>query len=242
MKCNSLRLVLLAVGLVTLSAWVEPILGAPTVFFRRDNSTTFMTSFPNSQDAFNRFTYSLTSFGVEDVETAVGVNPGLTFGGSGITASSNGVIAQSAPGFQIGNQALLELDAAGFPQVNTIFTFNQYINAFGTFVIQGGDAGNNNPITLRLRDTATSLFEDVTLQVGPGWGFDNAFFVGVHGTVPFDEVEYIESGDFGDGMLYDNIVAGFVPEPCSLVLMVIGGACALCRNGRFRRGSRSRKQ
>jgi hypothetical protein len=117
-----------------------------------------------------------------------------------------------------------------------MFTFNQYINAFGAFVIQGGDGGNNNPTTFRLRDTATSLFNDVSVQVGPGWGTSNVFFIGVHGTVPFDEVEIIESGDVVDGMLYDNIVAGFVPEPGSLVLMLLGVACVLCRGTRFRRG------
>jgi hypothetical protein len=145
------------------------------------------------------------------------------------------VLAQSAPGFQIGAQALLELDAVAPGQVNTMFTFNQYINAFGAFVIQGGDGGNNNPTTFRLRDTATNLFNDVSVQVGPGWGTSNVFFVGVHGTVPFDEVEVIETGDVADGILYDNIVAGFVPEPGSLALLMLGGACALCRQGRFRR-------
>ena len=71
------------------------------------------------------------------------------------------------------------------------------------------------------------------VQVGPGWGFNNVFFLGVHDTVPFNEVEIIETGDVADGMLYDNIVAGFVPEPGSLVLMMLGGACALCRASPF---------
>jgi hypothetical protein len=64
----------------------------------------------------------------------------------------------------------------------------------------------------------------------------------VHGAAAFDEVEIIEAGDLADGMLYDNIVAGFVPEPGSLPLLMLGGACALCRGGRFRRGSSSREQ
>jgi hypothetical protein len=194
-----------------------------------------MTSFPNSQNAFNRFTNSLNSFGVDNVDTAVGINPGLSFGATGITATSNGVLAQSAPGFQIGTQALLELDTVAPGQVNTSFGFNQYINAFGVFVIEGGDGASNNPTTFRLRDTATSLFEDVTIQVGPGWATGNVFFFGVHGTAPFDEVEIIETGDVSDGMLYDNIVAGFVPEPGSFLLVMLGGACALCRAIRFRR-------
>jgi hypothetical protein len=154
MMCNSLRLAVLAVGLVSFSAWAETGLGAPAVFFGRDDSTKFMTSFPNSQAKFNQFTATLNSFGVDNVETAVGVNPTLSFGATGITAATQGVIAQSAPGFQIGAQALLELDAAAPGQVNTMFTFNQSINAFGLFVIQGGDGGNNNPTTFRLRESS----------------------------------------------------------------------------------------
>ena len=236
MICNLLRLALLAVGLVSFSAWAEPGLGAPTVFFGRDDSTALMTSFPNSQAKFNQFTASLNSFGVDNIDTAVGVNPTLVFGSTGITATTQGVLAQAAPTFQIGTQALLELDAVAPGQVNTIFTFNQYITAFGAFVIQGGDLENNNPTTFRLRDTSTNLFVDVPVQIGPGWALNNVFFLGVHDTVPFNEVSIIESTDVNDGMLYDNIVAGFVPEPGSLVLMMLGGACALCRPSRFRRG------
>jgi hypothetical protein len=236
MMCNSLRLALLTVGLVFFSAWAEPGLGAPPDFFGRDDNSVFMTSFPNSQAKFNRFTGSLNSFGVDNVDTAVGVNPTLVFGATGITATTQGVVPQSAPGFQIGSQALLELDAVAPGQVNTVFTFNQYINAFGAFVIQGGDSTNNNPTTFRLRDTGDNSFVDVPVQVGPGWGTSNVFFLGVHGAVPFDEVEIIETGDLADGMLYDNIVAGFVPEPGSLALLMLGGACALCRRKRFRRG------
>jgi hypothetical protein len=236
MMCNYMRFTLLAVGLVSFSVLAESGLGASPTSFRRDNSTFFMTSFPNSQLGFNRFTNSLNSFGVDNVESAVGVNPGLTFGATGITASTQGVLAQSAPGFQIGTQALLELDAAAPGQVNTMFTFNQYINAFGIFVIQGGDGVNNNPTTFRLRDTADNSFVDVPVQVGPAWGTSNVFFLGVHGTAPFDEVEIIESIDATDGMLYDNVVAGFVPEPGSFVLVIFGGACALCRVRRSRRG------
>jgi hypothetical protein len=234
MMCNSLRLAFVAIGLVSFSAWARPGLGAPAVFFDRDDSTTFMTSFPNSQAKFNQFTASLSSFGVDNVDTAVGLNPTLVFGTTGITATTQGVYAQSAPGFQIGTQALVEADAIGFPQVNTVFTFNQYITAFGAFVIQGGDGANNNPTSFRLRNTATNVFVDVPVQIGPGWGLDNALFLGVVDSVPFNEVSILESTDFNDGMLYDNVVAGNVPEPGSLVLIMFGGACALCRAWRFR--------
>jgi hypothetical protein len=236
MMCNSARLAVLAAGIVSFCALARPSLATPTVYFDRDDSTTFMTSFPNSLAKYIQFTGSLSSFGVDNIDSAVGVNPTLTFGATGITASTQGVLAQSAPGFMIGTQALLELDAAvpNSPAIATTFDFNQYITAFGLYVIQGGDGANNNPTTFRLKDTATNAFVDVTRQVGPGWGTDNAFFLGVTDTVPFNEVQILESIDLTDGMLYDNVVAGRVPEPASFVLMMLGGACALGR--RFRRG------
>ncbi len=238
MMCNSLRLAVLAVGLVSFSAEAQPGLAVPTVFFDRDDNTALMTSFPNSQAKFNEFTASLSSFGVDNIDTAAGFNPALTFGATGITANAQGTLAQAAPTFQIGAQALLELDAIGFPQVNTLFNFNTYIKSFGAFVIQGGDgANNNNPTTFRLRNTFANTFTDVVQQVGPGWGENNVFFLGVTDTAPFNQVEILEAGDAVDGMLYDNIIAGgAVPEPGSLVLMMLGGACALYRGIRFRRG------
>src|SRR4029077_14953871 len=135
-----------------------------------------------------------------NIDSAVGVDPTLVFGGTGITATTQGVLAQAAPTFQIGTQALLELDTFGPPQVDTVFNFNQYITAFGAFVIQGGDGANNNPTTFRLSDTATNLFVDVPVQVGPGWGNNNVFFLGVADTVPFNEVSILESTDLNDGM------------------------------------------
>src|SRR4051812_37608205 len=147
MKCYSWRLAVLAVGLVSSTAFAPPSFGAPTVFFARDDNTALMTSFPNSQAKFNQFTAALNSFGVDNVDTAVGINPTLVFGATGITAATQGVLAQAAPTFQIGTQALLEVEGIGFPQVNTMFTFNQYITAFGAYVIQGGDGTNNNPTT-----------------------------------------------------------------------------------------------
>jgi hypothetical protein len=233
MMCNKLGLAVLSIGLISCIVSAQPGLGAPAIFFDRDDPSTFMTSFPNSQAKFNQFTASLRSFGVDNIDTAVGPNPTLVFGGTGITATTQGLLAQSAPGFQIGSQALLELDAAGAPQVNSVLTFNQYITAFGAYVIQGGDMTNNNPTAFRLRDTATNAFVDVPVQVGPGWGADNVFFLGVADSVPFNEVSILESTDFSDGMLYDNLVAGFnVPEPGSLVLVMLGGACALWRRAR----------
>ena len=208
--------------------------GAPTVFFDRDDNSGFMSSFPQSQAAFDQFTAALQSFGVATIDDAVGVNPTLAFGDSGITAETQGVAAQAAPGFSIGTQALLELDAVGAPQVDTVFTFNQYVTAFGLFVIQGGDGANDNPMTFRLKDTATDLFVDVPVQVGPGWGQSNVFFVGLADTTPFNRVEIYEAVDFNDGLLMDNVVAGqYVPEPSAATLVTLLGA-SLCGRGRRR--------
>ena len=249
MMCNRLRWAVLAVGLGSFGAWAGPSEGAPAVFFDRDDNNGNVAPFPKSQAKFNQFVGTLGLYGVEDVELidsgppTFGVNPTLVFGGTGITATSNGVLAQSAPTFQIGTQALVELDAAAPGQVNTLFHFNQHITAFGAFVIQGGDDGlpgipttNDNLTMFRLKDTVANTSVDVPVQIGPHWAFNNIFFVGVTDTVPFNEVEILESIDVNDGMLYDNIVAGNVPEPGTLVLMMLGGAGALCRARRFRRG------
>src|SRR4051812_44385155 len=180
MMCNTLRLAVLAVGIVSVSASAQPSLAVPAVFFDRDDSTGFMSAYPNSQTKFNLFTASLTSFGVDNVDTAVGLNPTLVFGSTGILAFPQGVYAQNAPGFQIGAQALVEADAIGFPQVNTAFSFNTRITSFGLYVIQGGDGpSNNNPTTFRLTNSVANTTVDVPVQIGPAWGVDNAFFLGV---------------------------------------------------------------
>ena len=244
--CNRLRLAVLAVGLVSFSAVARSGLGAPTVFFDRDDNTLLMTSFPNSQAMFNQFTGMLNSYGVDTIESidsgppAFGANPTLTFGATGIMANTQGLLAAAPPvaGFSIDAKSLAELDAAvpNTPAMDAVFSFNQYINAFGIFVIQGGDGVNNNATTFRLTDTATNNSVDVPVQIGPNWGFNNVFFLGVFDdTFSFNQVSILESTDLSDGMVYDNIVAGFVPEPGSLVLIMLGGACALCRARHFGR-------
>ena len=142
--------------------------------------------------------------------------------------------------YAIGTKSLPETDA-NFPfgQLNTIFTFNQPITAFGLYVMQGGDtAVNNNPTTFRLRDIVSGVTTDVLVSpLGPGWNDHNIFFLGIGSAVPFNEVTILETGDLNDGMVYDHIVAGtFVPEPSSLALLSFAGAFALCRARRFRRG------
>jgi hypothetical protein len=254
----------MALGLVSFGVLAEASLAAPAVFFDRDDNMLATPSLPNSTAAFNAFTATLSSYGIEDIESintgapTFGFDPQLVFGGTSITAHTNPTgllptttaVAPPFAGFSIGAKALVESDALAlfdpqapqFPTADTVFTFNQPITAFGVFVIQAGDGPvNNNPMTFRLIDTTTNLFVDAPappLQVGPNWGSNNVFFLGVTDTVPFDRVQIIETGDAADGMLYDNIVAGFaIPEPGSLVLVMLGGAWAMGRASRFRRPS-----
>lgn len=241
MKCSTYRLAAMAVGFVSFSVLAASSFSAPVVFFDRDDTTQFMTptKYPNSEAKFNQFTALISPGGLDPIDgDTPGANPVLTFGGSGITAASQGVIANNNPGFEIGSQSLVETDAAvaNAPAVDTVFVFNQHITAFGTYVLQGGDGANSNPTNFRLTDTDTNYSVDVPIQMGPGWGFDNAFFVGIANAIPFNKVSILESTDAADGMLYDNIVAGhFIPEPTALVLLTLGGALAAGGSSRNRR-------
>ena len=259
MMCNKLRLAVLAVSLVSFSASAQSSVGAPTLYFDRDDN--ILANMNNSQAKFNQFTAALSSYGVETVEgistvdPPFGFDPTLVFGATGITASTQSTtfaVTAPFPGFSIGSKMLVESDALAlfdpqapqFPQSPTIFAFNQYVTAFGLYVLQGGDEGvpanpayNNNPTIFRLTDTVANTSVDVPVQFGPGWGFNNIAFVGLTDTVPFNQVSIIETTDMTDGMTYDNLVAGTaVPEPSSLVLLMLGSVCAVCRAARFRCG------
>jgi hypothetical protein len=248
MMCSKLRLSVLAVGLASLGVWAESGFGAPNVFVAHDNNFGSVEPNPNSLAKFNQFVSTLNSYGVDDIEDQSAT---LTFDATGITASAAGATATFNGGFGIGLSSLVENDSlppefgGSTDPVNTVFNFNQAITAFGIFVIQGGDMDstppiepnhNNNPITFLLRDTANNLEQNVVVQVGPDWGFYNVLFVGLQSPeFAFDQVQLLEAGDIGDGMLYDNIVAGNIPEPGSLALVLVGGVCALVRRGGFRR-------
>src|SRR5262245_56199526 len=113
MKCNTLRLAVLAVGLVSLSALARPTLADPVVYFGWDHTSGNIAPRPNADGAFNQFLATLGPYGVEPVENiatppdpmfgglGVAINPTLTFrtgslgNGSptGITATTSGMFA-----------------------------------------------------------------------------------------------------------------------------------------------------
>src|SRR5262245_4036696 len=122
MMCNTLRLAVLTVGLVSFSVLAQPGLAVPTVYFDRDDQTGTppMSSFPNSQAKFSQFTAALSSYGIDDIESTntvdppFGFDPTLVFGATGITASTQATtsaVAAPFPGFSIGSKMLVENDA-----------------------------------------------------------------------------------------------------------------------------------
>jgi len=237
MKLTKQAWAILAAGIISVCTAAQVSRAAITTIFDRDDSSSFMFSYPNSQAAYNTFTSSLGFFGLSTIDAATpGANPTLSFPSTVVTATTSSVNASANPGFMIGSQSLQEGDLFGPPTANSVFNFSHYLTAFGLYVIQGGDGANDNLVKFRLTNTAASTFVDVPVQVGPGWGFDNVFFFGITDSNPFNQVTIIESnidagGDLFDGMLFDNIVIRAIPEPSSLALMTLG-ACLL---GRLRR-------
>lgn len=244
MICNKLCSAVLAVSLVSFGACVEQSLALPTVVQGHDNNFGSVNPHPNSEAKFNQFVNTLNAYGLDDLED---FNPTLTFGATGITAGVTGATAFGNGGFGFQNGSLVENDSLPLEYggttdpVNTVFNFNQRITAFGLYIIQGGDMDstppilpnhNNNPTTFVLRDTINNLEQNVVVQIGPDWGFYNVLFVGIQSPgFAFDQVQLLEAGDIVDGMLYDNVVAGNIPEPGSLALLLVGGVGALFRRG-----------
>jgi hypothetical protein len=237
MKLTNHAWALLAAGIISVCTAAQVSRAAITTIFDRDDSSAFMSSYPNSQAAYNTFTSSLGFFGLSTIDAAAtGVDPVLSFPSTSVTATTSSVNASSNPGFMIGSQSLQEGDLFGPPTANSVFSFSHYLTAFGLYVIQGGDGANDNLVKFRLTNTIANTFVDVPVQVGPGWSFDNVFFFGITDTNPFNQVTIIEDnsaagGDVFDGMLFDNIVIRAIPEPSSIAMLTLG-ACAL---GRLRR-------
>jgi hypothetical protein len=193
------------VGMTAANAEVVPYFGGP------DNSKLTLSA---SSGARSAFLATLNTYGVEDLEDNSGANPTLTFGTTGITATtgfSNGV--NSAFQYSVSGTRFL-WDTEG---VNDWLEFSEPVTAFGSYIVQGGDGSSAPPtstppntLKFRLQNSVTGTDKEITIQdLGPNWQFFNVIFVGVTDTQPFDRISFIESYDY-DGLLWDDLVAGFV--------------------------------
>lgn len=192
------------------SGEVVPYFGGP------DASKLTMT---NSSAARNEFLAALSSYGVEDLEDNSGVNPTLTFGSTGVTATtgfSSGV--NSLATYAVSGQRFL-WDTEG---VDDWLQFSEPVTGFGSYIAQSGDGSSASPtlapanrLTFTLQNTALGTSKEVVIHdLGPDWPFYNVIFVGVTDTEPFDRISFHESYDF-DGLLWDDLIAGQLKQPIS---------------------------
>lgn len=192
-------------GMTAANAELVSYFGGP------DNSKVTLSA---ASSARNAFLATLNSYGVEDLEDNSGANPTLTFGTTGITATtgfSNGV--NSAFQYSVSGMKFL-WDTEG---ENDWLEFSEPVTAFGSYIVQGGDGSSAPPtstppntLNFRLQNSVTGTDKEVAIQdLGPNWPFFNVIFVGVTDTQPFDRISFIESYD-RDGLLWDDLIAGFV--------------------------------
>ena len=135
-----------------------------------------------------------------------------------------------------GNNVLLDQGgkSPSDPGLPDVFSFSEPITAFGSYLANAGDGGVNTLILL-LENTQLGTIKTVTVgSRGPNLGFDATVYFGVTDTAPFNRVSMVESFDY-DGILLDNVTAGHVPEPSTIVLLV-GGIAALGLSRLRRRG------
>jgi hypothetical protein len=213
---------------------------AQTPFFGDDNPR---GTFTNSFAARNAFLAALSSSGTDNIESYAPFTPDptLTFGGTGITATTDVDFVAPEPTLAVSGTQFL-VDRGDGPDV---FTLSTAVTGFGLFVVQAGDAANQTTITMRLENTVLNTTKDITIGTfGPGRDFDSVFFFGIIDSAPFNRVSLLETpSDAGDGTLYDDITVGFaaaVPEPASLALLGLAAGGALA-GGKFMRRSRRRK-
>ncbi len=209
---------------------------AQTPHFGDDNPR---GTFTNSFAAQANFLATLSSFGTDNIEshTPFVGPPILSFGATGITSTTNVEFVAQEPSLAVsGIQFMLDTAVA-----SDVFTLSAPVNAFGLFIVQSGDLGNINTISLVLENTLTMTSKNVPVGTfGPGRDFDNVFFFGVTDTDPFNRITIVESLD-GDGTLYDDVTVGFlaVPEPSTYAL--IGAGLAVVGFARWRQLRRNKK-
>lgn len=192
---------------------------APQLFVGYDSPR---GALPNSLQAQTDFQNSLYSFGVDTLESLPGftADPTLSFGAGGLTAQANVKYSVSFAALAIsGNISLLDdgPPAAGGGAIPDTFTFSSPVTAFGSFFSNVGDSVANT-ITLQLENTLRGTSKNVVVGTyGPGGAFNNVVFAGVTDSEPFNRVTLVESSDY-DGLLLDNITAGYVERVRTLVV------------------------
>jgi hypothetical protein len=201
----------------------------PMTYFGLDNPKGTMT---NSTKARSEFLATLSSYGIDNLESYDGFqeDPTLTFAGTSITAQTDvDYVAEFAFFAVSGTKLLLDKGPAKVdgPAVPDVFTFSEPITAFGMYLVNGGDATTANTITVTLLNTLLNTSKTVSLgTLGPRLGFNNTAFFGITDTDPFNRIIWEESFDY-DGILFDDIIAGFVkpvPEPSSCILLACAAA------------------
>ena len=228
--CSSLRLFGFALPIFVCLCVGTLARAVPVVFFGIDDPRGTLT---NTTKVFTDFQATLGTNGTDTLEgIALGAtSPSLTFGASGITATTKtGFIAPVATFAFSGTKVLVDAGPSSFGGAGVVddaFQFNQIISAFGFFATNAGD-GFANDITLRLINSKLGTNVDVLMQKMPGGASQtSATFWGVTDPTGFDSVLLVESNDF-DAIVMDNFIAGFVvPEPNTLLLLVSGGAMLL---------------
>jgi hypothetical protein len=211
---------------------------APLTYFGADSPRGTLT---NSNAAFNSFVATLSSYGIDDLESYPNftVNPTLTFGTTGLTALPDFRQVATFALFAVsGTNSLVDAGPSSptGTAINDNLTFNKPITAFGSYFSNAGDSAVANTISLRLENTLLGTSKLVSIGTrGPSLSFDNVFFLGITDTEPFNKVSLLESYDY-DGILLDNITAGYVaiPEASSFLL------CGLVLTGLAVAGWRSR--
>ncbi len=207
------------VFVVLLLLAASPTSASPITFSGLDNPRGTLT---NSLAAETQFKAALGVFGTETVDSLAGNDPTLAFGATGVTATAGGtVVATFGP---VSSPQVLQDNAA-------VFTFNQPVQGFGTFLIDLGTLLSNTTLTFILDNTVLNTTQSVNAGTfGPNADFFNVAFFGVIDVAsPFNRVTVQASsqGPGSDAVFYDNLTAGFaadaaVPEPASLLLLGTG--------------------
>ncbi len=203
------------VSLSLLLATASVSLAGQSTFFAKDDPKGTLA---NTTASFNAFVATLSNYGVDDLESFASFTPDptLTFGTTGITAASNFNNVSTFAALAVSGNNFLRDDgpaSATAAAINDTWLLSTPVTAFGFFFSNGGDASTANTVSLLVENTITLTSKVVPIAtLGPTAGFNNVVFFGLTDTDPFNKVTVVESFDF-DGLLFDNVTAGYVAIP-----------------------------